>query len=150
MAAAPSIVCCSTLRDGMRILLLADARLTMYGACTITGMDDARSASASSRGTGFFQPCGSERKIWTTSDPVASAIASGSSIFRWAPIFIVDFALAMRRGYGRAVIPSAGCGIGSGPRIEAPVEQGPAAAVEQRQVIRHERHPARRAHRHRP
>src|SRR3954466_11722030 len=102
MAAAPSIVCCSTLRDGMRILLLADARLTMYGACTITGTVDARSASASSRGTGFFQPCGSDGKIGTAWEPVAAAIASGSSILRWAPIFIVDFAcaFAMRRGYG--------------------------------------------------
>src|SRR3954452_16061849 len=90
----------------MRILLFADARLTMYGACTITGIGEARSASASSRGAGFFQPCGSERKICTTSDPVAAAIASGSSILRCAPIFML--ALAIARGYEPSVTASSG------------------------------------------
>src|SRR5205814_2005966 len=80
--------CWRILRLGMRILLLADARFTMYGECTYTGSGDARNASASSRGTGFFQLCGSDRNICTRSAPVTSATPSGSSVLTWAPICI--------------------------------------------------------------
>src|SRR3954454_6923381 len=80
----------------MRIFVFAEARLTMYGACTITGIVDARSASASSRGAGFFHPCGSERNSCTMPESVAAAPPSGSSILRCAPI---NRSLAMPRGY---------------------------------------------------
>src|SRR5438132_442157 len=79
MASAPFIVCSRFLRDGMRMRLLADATLMMYGACTYTGRGDAFSASASARGVGAFHPCGLDRKICTQSAFLASAAARGSS-----------------------------------------------------------------------
>src|ERR1700751_6135323 len=79
ISAAASHVSCRILRDGMRTRLLADATLMRYGACTYSGMLDAFSVSASSRGFGFFQLCGLLRKNWTAAAPSAGAAASGSS-----------------------------------------------------------------------
>src|SRR5680860_1604538 len=45
-----------------------------------------RSASASSRGAGFFHPWGSDRNSWTHDAPVASATPRGSAVLTWAPI----------------------------------------------------------------
>src|SRR5689334_22298784 len=70
----------------MRTLLFAEATLIRYGACTYSGMLDAFSTSASSRGLGFFQLCGLPRKNCTTSAPSASAAARGSSWLTWDPI----------------------------------------------------------------
>ena len=66
--------------------LFADATLIRYGAWTYSGMLDAFSASASSRGLGFFQLCGLPRKNCTTSAPSASAAARGSSRWTCEPI----------------------------------------------------------------
>ena len=65
ISAAASQVSCRILRDGMRTRLFADATLIRYGACTYSGMLDAFSTSASSRGLGFFQLCGLPRKNCT-------------------------------------------------------------------------------------
>src|SRR5437763_5672507 len=70
----------------MRTRLLADATLMRYGACTYSGMLDAFSTSASSRGLGFFQLCGLPRKNCTTSAPSAWAAARGSSWWTCEPI----------------------------------------------------------------
>jgi len=57
-SAAASQVSCRILRDGMRMRLLAEATLIRYGACTYSGMLDAFSVAASSRGLGFFSSAG--------------------------------------------------------------------------------------------
>src|SRR6202023_1294599 len=86
---AASQVSCRILRDGMRTRLFADATLIKYGACTYSGMLDAVSVCASSRGLGFFQLCGLARKNCTTSAPSAAGAASGSSEWTWEPISTV-------------------------------------------------------------
>ncbi len=67
------------LRDGIRTRLLAEATLIRYGACTYSGIDNALSISASSRGLGFFQLCGLPGKNCTTSAP--SAVSRGDRVF---------------------------------------------------------------------
>src|SRR6478609_540265 len=86
IAEAASQVSCRILRDGIRTRLFADATLMRYGACTYSGMLDAFSTSASSRGLGFFQLCGLPRKNCTTSAPSAAASARGSSPWTCEPI----------------------------------------------------------------
>src|SRR2546423_8820656 len=51
-----------------------------------TSISLARMASASGRGSGSTQPCGSVRKNWTTSALRSTAAARGSAESRWAPI----------------------------------------------------------------
>jgi hypothetical protein len=41
---------------------------------------EAARAAASSRGDGFFQDCGFDRKSWMASAPIAAASARGSSL----------------------------------------------------------------------
>src|SRR3954471_8531297 len=67
----------SSLRLGIRIRLLVEATLSTYGACTKTATSEASSASASGRGFGAFQPCGSARNTWTASASTSAARASG-------------------------------------------------------------------------
>src|SRR6201993_2468762 len=86
ISAAASHVSCRILRDGMRTRLLADATLMRYGAWTYSGMLDAFSVWASSRGFGFFQLCGLLRKNCTASAPSAWAAARGSSLRTCEPM----------------------------------------------------------------
>src|SRR5215510_5664825 len=49
----------------------------------------ARTSVGSPGKVGAFQPCGSPRKNWTASEPIALAWASGSPSCRWAPIRVI-------------------------------------------------------------
>src|SRR5829696_8173991 len=115
-SAAPSACWTTSLRDGMRMRLLGEATLTTYGECTTTVTSESRSCAACGCTAGFFQPCGSARKNWTTSAPRSAAAPTGSSSLTWAPISMGDSLDAGPDTDPAATVPG-GSGAGAGGRI---------------------------------